>query len=387
MPKTKESGSWLRKPGVQTLLASLLCIVLGLLVGFIALLIINPAGAGEAISDIVKNFLNYSKPTTQIKNLGNTLVKTAPLLMCSLSVLFAYKVGLFNIGAAGQYVAGAGACIYCAVGLGLPWPVCMAAALLAGALIGSVSGALKAYRNVNEVISCIMLNWISLYLVNTLLTGVKNPTSPYTYNVSKRLLFENGAQTVVDHPQAVLPQLGIQTFFNNNKYVGLSLPLAILFAVAIWVLLTKTMLGYELRATGLNKNAAKYCGMQDRKNIVLTMAIAGGLAGIGAAMFYLTGFEEWSVTQSSVPGMGFNGIAAAFLGGLNPIGAIFSSFFIQHITDGGAQLDKQVYPAEISSLISSLIIYFCGFVLFFKTTLNRWLDRRREAAEKGGKAS
>ena len=103
-------------------------------------------------------------------------------------------------------------------------------------------------------------------------------------------------------------------------------------------------------------------------------------------MLYLTGFEEWSCTQSSVPAMGFNGIAAAFLGGLHPLGAIFSSFFIQHITDGGAQLNKQVYPAEISNLISSLIIYFCGFVLFFKLTVNKWLDRRAEQknAAKGG---
>ena len=382
----KSKNSILRKPAVQTLLSSLLCILLGLLVGFIALLIINPSGAGEAIMDIIKNFLNYSKPATQLKNMGNTLVKTAPLLMCSLSVLFAYKVGLFNIGAAGQYVAGAGACIYCAVGLGWHWLPCMLMAVLAGALIGALSGALKAYRNVNEVISCIMLNWISLYLVNTLLSQVKNPTSPYTYEITKKMVMENGVASTVAHPQAVLPQLGINSLFNNNKYVGLAIPLAILLALGIWILLTKTKLGYELRATGLNKYAAKYCGMQDRTNIILTMAIAGGLAGIGAAMLYLTGFEEWSCTQSSVPAMGFNGIAAAFLGGLHPVGAIFSSFFIQHITDGGAQLNKQVYPAEISNLISSLIIYFCGFVLFFKLTVNKWLDRRAEKknAAKGG---
>ncbi len=382
----KSKNSILRKPAVQTLLSSLLCILLGLLVGFIALLIINPSGAGEAIMDIIKNFLNYSKQTTQLKNMGNTLVKTAPLLMCSLSVLFAYKVGLFNIGAAGQYVAGAGACIYCAVGLGWHWLPCMLMAVLAGALIGALSGALKAYRNVNEVISCIMLNWISLYLVNTLLSQVKNPTSPYTYEITKKMVMENGVASTVAHPQAVLPQLGINSLFNNNKYVGLAIPLAILLALGIWILLTKTKLGYELRATGLNKYAAKYCGMQDRTNIILTMAIAGGLAGIGAAMLYLTGFEEWSCTQSSVPAMGFNGIAAAFLGGLHPVGAIFSSFFIQHITDGGAQLNKQVYPAEISNLISSLIIYFCGFVLFFKLTVNKWLDRRAEKknAAKGG---
>lgn len=380
-----QKNSLLRKPAVQALLTSLLCILLGLLVGFIALLIINPSGATEAIGDIIKNFMNYSKSATRLKNMGNTLVKTAPLLMCSLSVLFAYKVGLFNIGAAGQYVAGAGACIFCAVGLGWHWLPCMLMSILAGALVGAISGVLKAYRNVNEVISCIMLNWISLYLVNTLLSNVKNPTSPYTYEISKRLVTVDGVSSVEAHTEALLPQLGINSLFNNNKYVGLAIPLAILLAVGIWVLLNKTKLGYELRATGLNKHAAKYCGMQDRANIILTMAIAGGLAGIGASMLYLTGFEEWSVTQSSVPGMGFNGIAAAFLGGLNPLGAIFSSFFIQHITDGGAQLNKQVYPAEISSLISSLIIYFCGFVLFFKLSLTKWLDKRNEkAAAKGG---
>ena len=88
------------------------------------------------------------------------------------------------------------------------------------------------------------------------------------------------------------------------------------------------------------------------------------------------------MTATSVPGMGFNGIAAAFLGGLNPLGAIFSSFFITHITDGGAQLNKQVYPSEISNLISSLIIYFCGFVLFFKLSLNKRLDASQN--RKGG---
>ena len=382
----QENKSFLKKPAVQTILASLICIVLGVLIGFIALLIINPSGAWNALGEILKNFWNYSKHTTQMKNLGNTLVKTAPLLMCGLSVLFAYKVGLFNIGAAGQYVAGAGACIYCAVGLGWGWFPCMLASILAGALVGSLSGLLKAYRNVNEVISCIMLNWICLYLVNTLLSKIKNPTSPYTYAINLKVVTTDGVTSTAAHPQALLPTLGINALFNNNKYVGIAIPLAILLAIASWVLLSKTKLGYELRATGLNKYAAKYAGMADRGNIILTMAIAGGLAGIGASMLYLTGFEDWSVTQASVPAMGFNGIAAAFLGGLNPIGTIFSSYFIQHITDGGAQLNKQVYPGEISSMISSLIIYFCGFVLFFKSTMNIWLDSRAEkSAKKGGK--
>ncbi len=378
----KEKSSLLRNKGLQSLLASLLCILLGLLIGYIALLVINPRGANVAIVTIVKNFMTYSRSTAQLKYLGSTLVKTAPLLMCSLSVLFAYKAGLFNIGAAGQYVVGTGACLYCALAWNMPWYVCLLAAILAGALLGAISGLLKAYCNVNEVISCIMLNWISLYLVNTLLSLVKEEASPYTLSLAST------------NPGAILPSLGLDALFSKNQYVTLAIPLSILVAILIWVILEKTKLGYELKATGCNKFAAKYCGMQEKKNLILTMAISGGLAAMGAALLYLTGFEQWQCTQSAVPAMGFNGIAAAFLGGLSPIGSILSSYFIQHITNGGAYVDKTMYSAQISDFISALIIYLCGFVLFFKVTLNHWLDRREEkrakalqaTSEEGGKA-
>lgn len=375
MQEKKKRVSLLKNPAVQTLLASLMCIVAGVLIGYVALLIINPDGASEAIMTVLKNFWTYSRRKSQLKYLGSTLVKTAPLLMCSLSVLFAYKVGLFNIGAAGQYVAGAGASLYCALALQMPWWVCLLAAILCGALLGAISGALKAYYNVNEVISCIMLNWITLYLVNTLLSTVKDPASPYTLTLKRT----NAA--------AILPSLGLEKLFNNNANVTIAIPLAVICAVAIWVLLTKTRLGYELRATGLNRHAAKYCGMRGRFNIILAMAIAGALAGAGAAMLYLTGFEEWSTTQSSVPAMGFNGIAAAFLGGLHPIGAVFSSFFIQHITNGGAYVDKTMYCSQISDFIASVIIYLCGFVLFIRRFMSSCIakaEEKRAAIEKGG---
>jgi simple sugar transport system permease protein len=371
----KQRTSLLRNGAVQSLLASVLCVLLGLLIGYIALLVINPAGASEAIVTIIKNFLTYSRREAQLKYLGNTLLKTAPLLMCSLSVLFAYKVGLFNIGAAGQYVVGAGASLYCALAWGMPWFVCLIAAVLAGALLGAISGILKAYRNVNEVISCIMLNWISLYLVNTLLSLVKEETSPYTLTLSST------------NPGALLPSLGLGSLFSDNQYVTIAIPLAIIISILVWVVLEKTKLGYELKATGCNKDAAKYCGMKEKKNTILTMAISGGLAALGAAMLYLTGFEQWQCTQSSVPAMGFNGIAAAFLGGLNPIGSILSSYFIQHITNGGAYVDKTMYSAQISDFISAIIIYLCGFVLFFKYALSNYLDRRDEKRAKAAEAA
>ncbi len=236
----------LKNVGVQSFLASLFCILIGILVGYIVLLIINPGGANQAIITILKNFMSFSKQSTQMKYFGNTLAKSAPLLMCSLSVLFAYKVGLFNIGAAGQYVVGAGASLYCAIQWNLPWYICLFAAIFAGAILGAISGFLKAKCNVNEVISCIMLNWISLYSVNTLLSAVKEDASPYTKTLSSA------------NPSALLPNLGLNAFFSNNQYVTIAIPLSVLVAILIWVLLEKTKLGYELKATGYNRHAAKY---------------------------------------------------------------------------------------------------------------------------------
>ena len=358
----------LRNNAFQTVLASLICIAIGLLIGYIVLLIINPAGAGKAIVAIMKNFFYYPNAAAATKYFGTTLIKASALLMCALSVLFAYKAGLFNSGAAGQYVVGAGGCLYMALKFEMPWYVCLLAGVIVAAIVGGISGALKAYLNVNEVISCIMLNWISLYGVNMLLTTVKDTSTPYT-----KLLFNF-------NQKAMLPKLGLDQLF-HNKYMTIGVPLAILMAILVWVILSKTKFGYELKATGSNKQAAKYCGMKEKRNIIVTMMIAGGLAGFGAGVFYLSGIEQWMVQQTSVPAMGFNGIAAAFLGGLHPIGSLFASYFIQHITSGGTYVDTTLYCTQISDLISAFIIYLCAFVFFFKRWLNRYLDKKEE---KGG---
>lgn len=372
-----EKKSLIRQDGFQTLLASLACILGGLLVGYIALLIIEPSGASKAIVDIMRSFLRYPGKL-KLKYFGQTLVRTVPLLMCALSVLFAYKVGMFNIGAAGQYCAGACAALYTALAWNWPWYLCILAAIVAGALLGAIAGALKTACNVNVVISGIMLNWITLYMTNMILTGVKSPNSPYTKSLQG------------NNPGALIPSLGLEKLFGNEKSVSIAIPLAILIAILVWVVLTKTKFGYELRATGNNYNAAKYCGMKENRNIILTMVIAGALAGMGAALLYLTGIEDWETTISSVPGMGFNGIAVAFLGGLHPIGSILSAFFIQYITAGGGNVDLQVYCSQISSLISSLIIYLCAFVAFFKLFLQnriRVSDEKKATKEaKGGEA-
>lgn len=370
----KERTSLIRQDGFQTLLSSLICILGGLLVGYLVLLLIEPKGAFNAIIAVMKSFFRYPG-TLKLKYFGQTLVRTVPLLLCSLSVLFAYKVGMFNIGVAGQYVAGACASLYAALAWNLPWYLCLLVGMAAGALLGALAGLLKTLCNVNVVISGIMLNWIVLYLTNLILTAVKSPNSPYT----KTLQGTN--------PGALLPNLGLPALFGGEKSVTIAIPLALIVAAVIWIVLNKTKFGYELKATGNNYHAAKYCGMKENRNIILTMVISGALAGLGACLLYQTGIEDWETTISSVPAMGFNGIAAAFLGGLNPIGSILSAFFIQYITLGGGNVDLQIYCSQISSLISSLIIYLCAFVAFFKFFIQariRKSDEKKVAVEKEG---
>ena len=359
---SKERTNLLKKPGVQSFVSSVVCIILGLFIAFVVLLLINPAGAFGSIMEVIKNFLHFKNPTLRLRFFGETLVKTVPLLMCALAVLFSYKVGLFNIGTPGQYCAGICAAIYAALKWNWGWLPCVLLAMLAGAALASIVGVLKAYLNVNEVISGIMLNWIVLYFTNATLTAVKNPASKDTLTIASV------------NKAALLPTLGLDGLF-KDKYVTIAIPVAILIAVVIMIILDKTKFGYELKATGINKDAAKYCGMMEKSNIIVTLVISGALAGLGAAFYYLTDFEQWAVTQSTVPGMGFNGIAATFLGGLNPIGTIFSSYFITHITAGGAFVDLTKYSSQITDLISALIIYLCGFVLFMKTTMNNMIKK------------
>ncbi|MBQ6197571.1 MAG: ABC transporter permease [Lachnospiraceae bacterium] len=364
----KKTTLW-QSEGFQSFASSLICVLLGLLIGYIVLLIINPKGAWGSIVAILKNFMTYSRANLRLKNLGSTLVKTAPLLMCSLSILFCYKVGLFNIGAAGQYEIGALVSLYAALAWKQPWWVCVLLAVAAGMIYGGIVGALKAYCNVNEVISGIMLNWIGLYLTNMVLSKVKDPASPYTLHLS------------TDGPQARLPQIGLNKLFANNAYVSIAIPLTIVIAIAIKIILDKTRFGFELKATGFNKDASKYAGMAEKRNIIVTLAIGGALAAMGAALLYLADYEQWTCTSTTVPGMGFNGIAAAFLGGLNPVGVIFSSYFIQHITAGGAFVDKTLYSSQISDLISAIIIYLCGFVGFIKLMMKKSAKKNAAPAD------
>lgn len=369
--KENKFKAMLASDAFRSIASAVICALVGIIVGFIILLIINAEHAPKAISVILKNFMYYRNNGKKLYYLGQTLVKAVPLILCGIAVLFAYKSGLFNIGVAGQYCIGIGISLWCALAWHLPWWLCLLLAVICAAIWASLAGLLKAFCNVNEVIAGIMLNWISLYIVNVLMQNER------VMNVGKSETFSI-TQT---SPGSLLPTLGLGKLFHDNEYVSIAIPLTIVVAICVNIVLKKTVLGYELRATGLNKHAAKYAGMKDKKNLILTMAVSGAIAGLAAALFYLTDVQPWK-TSSTVPAMGFNGIAVAFLGELNPIGVIFSGYFIQHITQGGSFIDTKYFNPQIADLISSIIIYSCAFMFLFKTQISKLFDRKKKGESK-----
>ena len=369
MNKKKLSRSGSLQSSITSVLAALLCILIGMLVGFLVLVAINPAHAwGDGFVRILKGGFHDAP-----YGVGKELANAAPLIMTGLSVAFAFKTGLFNIGAAGQYTLGAYGALYCAIMLKLPWFVCLLAAAVLGGLWGAIPGFFKAYFNINEVITSIMFNWIGLYLVNELI--YQNGTGPmYDVRNTRTLNLSKNA----DFAQSLIPDFGLNKLFQTNS-TTIAIFLAAAVAVLIWVVLNKTTFGYELKAVGLNKNAARYAGINEKKNIILSMAIAGALAGFGAGLFYLSNVSQWNpLNSTSLPGMGFNGISVALLASSNPIGTVFSALFISHISVGGSFLSTKYYPTEISDLISGIIIYLCAFSMLFRGKIQSLLFRNAE---------
>ena len=356
-----QKESFFKRPAVQTLLASVLCAVLGIIIGFIILWFMNSEHAAEGMGAILTNFFKYRIASTKtlMKYMGSFLVNSVPVILCAEAILFAYKAGLFNIGAAGQYTVGIIASLYTSLALGWNWALCLIAAIVAGAVWGFLAGCFKALFNVNEVIAGIMLNWIGLYICNIILGGEKcmNQSKSETYEIKEL------------NPAGLLPGF-MQDFFGGNEYMTIAIPITVVVAIIILIVLNKTTFGYELKATGHNKEAAKYAGMNAKRNIMFTLLISGAIAGMAAGLLYLTGIQHYKIA-SSVPGMGFTGIAVAFLGGLNPIGTIFAGLFVDYITLGGQYLNTNYYNPQVADLMIAIIIYLCGFVLFFKTILNR----------------
>ena len=242
--------------------------------------------------------------------------------------------------------------------------------MLAGALWGAIPGLLKALLNINEVLACIMTNWIAANLVTWMfdISSFKNVTEGTKSGYIYKTTF-NGVAT---------PKLGLDQLFPGSQ-VNAGILVAIILAIVVYIIMEKTVFGYELKACGANRHAARYAGINEKKNVILSMTIAGALAGFGAGLFYLSGGGEWNpLNSTSLPAMGFNGIATALLANSNPIGTIFSSLFISHISVGGAYLPTKYFPSEIADLISGIIIYLCAFSMLFRGKIHALLFKNAD---------
>lgn len=384
-----------RADSLKTVASSLISILIGIIFGGVLLFIVSllnsdtmsPTTAWEGFRIVLAGIFNTGRDLDaggvltfgfNSRLFGDMLFRATPLIMTGLSVALAYKTGLFNIGAPGQYLMGTMSAIVVALSLdtskipaGLVWILAFLTAAVAGALWGCIPGFFKAFLNVNEVITSIMTNWIAANLVTIIFDNSKFRNMTDYGKVGYTLkLNSNGVAS---------PKMGLDKLLGgSNANVGIVI--AIVIAIFIYIMISKTTFGYELKACGSNKFAAKYAGMNEKRNIVLSMAIAGALSGIGAALYYLQGDIEffWN-TSMTLPNEGFNGIPVALLAICNPIGTVFAGLFMAYLTISGNQLSAFTpYNEYMASIIVAMIVYLSAFSLFFKGLL----DKKKKRADK-----
>ena len=388
------------KEGTRKVLASLISILVGLFVGAIVVVIvglskntITTQGIVDGVKLIFAGILCTGRNAAgQLtwgfhgQALGNMLFRAMPLIMTGLSVAVANKTGLFNIGAPGQYLMGTMASLM--IALGIPagtmpgwviWLLAFLGGMLAGAVWGAIPGALKAFLNINEVLACIMTNWLAANIVtwgfdvSNFKNIVENTKSGYVYKTTFGLTQVDGAWTYVEGNGVATAKLGLDKIFSGSQ-INAGILVAILFAIAMYILINKTTLGYQLKACGSNRHAARYAGINDKRNIVLSMAIAGALAASGASLYWLSGNTEffWS-TYQSLPATGFNGIPVALLAVNNPIGVIFSGIFMAMLDIIGQNLTGYTaYNEYITDVIISVIVYLSAFSMVIQMLLPKF---------------
>lgn len=371
------------KDGTKKVLASLISILVGLCVGAIVVIVvglskesITASGIWDGVRLIFAGILSTGRDASGVlswgynpQSLGNMLFRATPLIMTGLSVAVAYKTGLFNIGAPGQYLMGTMASLMIALGIssesvpaGLIWILAFLGGMLAGALWGAIPGMLKAFLNINEVLACIMTNWLAANIVTWAfdVTNYKNMVE----NTKAGYIYKTAYNNVAT------PKLLMDKLFPGSQVNG-GILIAAVIAVAMYILINKTTLGYELKACGSNRHAARYAGINDKRNIILSMAIAGALSAGGAALYWLSGNTEfyWS-TYQSLPAAGFNGIPVALLAVNNPIGVIFTGIFMAMLDIVGVQLTGYTaYNEFITDVIISVIVYLSAFSLVIRMAI------------------
>ena len=390
----KKSRTLLESDSSRKVLASLLSIVIGLGVGALVATIVGLSkdnislrGIWDGVRIIFFGLLSTGRDAAgdltwgfNAASWGNMLFRATPLIMTGLSVAVAFKTGLFNIGAPGQYLMGTLATLFIALKIpsdtvspSLIWLLAFLGGMLAGAVWGAIPGLLKAFLNINEVLACIMTNWIAANLVTWAfdVSNLKNVAEGTKTGYIYKTTFNNVATS----------KMGLDKLFPDSQVNG-GILVAILIAIVVYVIMNKTTLGYQLKACGANRHAARYAGIKDKRNIVLSMAIAGALAGGGAALYWLSGNTEFYwITYQALPAAGFNGIPVALLALNHPLAVVFAGLFMAMLNIVGQQLTTlTAYNEYITDVVIAVIVYLSAFSL----VIQMWLGRRK--TKKEGKA-
>ena len=262
------------------------------------------------------------------------------------------------------------------------WLLALLAGMAAGFLWGCIPGLFKAFLNVNEVITCIMTNWISINLVHWFFQADNNKGAAGAQFVNFVDNTKSGFILKTSTNGVVTPTFGMDKLFPGSQVSG-GILIAIVVAIVLYIVINRTVFGYELRACGSNRHSAKYAGMNDTRSIILSMGIAGALAAAGASLYFLSGHTEYAWTNNmSLPAEGFNGIPVALLAYNNPIGTIFASMFMAYINIAGEQIrGATAYNKYISDLIVAIIIYLSAFSLLFKDILSGKIFAKKKAQE------
>ena len=341
----------------NTFIHTLFSIILGFGVGALFLIAMGlPVGAAYGkLIDSVTSKMGFS----------NVIVYAVPYIVAGLSVAFSFKTGVFNIGAEGQFVMGSiSAAVVGILCAGLPSfiliPLCFLAAMIAGAFWGCIVAVLKTQRGINEVLSMIMFNWIAFYLSNFIagIPGIKNTGSTEaTQNIS-----ENAMLTLSkDFCKA-------QGIANTSNW---GILVAVVAMLLVWLIISKTTLGYELKAVGSNKFAAEYGGINVNRSILVSLAISGALAGLAGALLLMGRGKRVSIF-SAQEAYGFAGIVVALIGCSNPFGVFLAGIFYGGLMFGDSKLTLvksaagKSIPSQLTSVIIGTVVFFISISVIFR---------------------
>lgn len=387
-----------KNDNVQTITSSVICILFGIIIGFIILIIFtgktinNVHISWSSTADALQLLLIgvFSKGRNEAgqliygwngNNIGNVLFKAMPLILCGLSVAVAFKTGLFNIGTPGQYLIGAAISLIVALSITssminhhIVWILAFISGIIGGAIWGAIPGLLKSFLNINEVISGIMMNWIAANLVTALFDKERGPFN-YLLDASGTKNFAYVYKSSFNNVSTI--KCGLEKIFAGSQ-INIGIIIAIIIAIIIYILIEKTTIGFQLKACGSNRNAAKYAGINEKRNIIIAMIIAGGLAGAASSLYYLSGNTEFKwETYQTLPDVAFNGIPVALIAMNSPIGIIFSSIFMASLDINGMQIKYYTnYNEYITTIISAIIVYMSAFILIIKTLIKKIIYKR-----------